>query len=140
MARDEKLEQLRRVPLFAGLGRSDIERLGAIAESVDVPDGQVLTREGATGREFFIVLEGRVRISQGDRTIAELGPDEFLGEIALVDGKPRTATAIADGATHLLVIDRAGFLGLMDAYPSIRLAVLEALATRLRRHEASAIS
>jgi CRP-like cAMP-binding protein len=135
VARDEKLEQLRRVPLFAGMDRSDIERLGAIAESVDVPDGQVLTREGATGREFFIVLEGRVRITQGDHEIAHLGPGDFLGEIALIDGKPRTATAIADGPTHLLVIGRSGFLSLMDSYPSVRLAVLEALASRLRAHE-----
>jgi CRP-like cAMP-binding protein len=135
VARDEKLEQLRRVPLFAGMGHSDIERLGAIAESVDVPDGQVLTREGAPGREFFIVLAGRVRISQGDRAIRELGAGDFLGEIALIDGKPRTATAIADGPTHLLVVDRSGFLALMDSYPSVRLSVLEALASRLRAHE-----
>lgn len=140
MARDEKLEQLRRVPLFAALSRPDIERLGMVAESVEVADGEVLTRQGATGREFFVVVRGQVGIIRDGQQIATLGPGDFLGEIALIDGEPRTATAIAEGATHLMVIERRDFLALIDSSPSVRLSVLEALARRVRRLEPSSPS
>lgn len=135
MARDEKLEKLRQVPLFAHLDKRETERLSMLADQLDVPDGQVLTRQGASGGEFFIVLDGKVAIEKDGQRIATMNPGDFLGEIALIDGKPRTATARADGDTRLLVIGRAPFHELMDEFPSIRISVLEALAERVRAHE-----
>ena len=135
MARDEKLEKLRQVPLFAHLGKRETERLGMLADELDVPDGQVLTRQGASGGEFFIVLDGTVAIEKDGQQIATMNPGDFLGEISLIDGKPRTATARADGDARLLVIGRAPFHELMDEFPSVRVAVLQALAERVRSHE-----
>lgn len=135
MARDEKLEKLRQVPLFAHLDKRETERLSMLADQLDVPDGQVLTRQGASGGEFFIVLDGKVAIEKDGQRIATMNPGDFLGEIALIDGKPRTATARADGDARLLVIGRAPFHELMDEFPSIRISVLEALAERVRAHE-----
>ena len=137
MARDEKLEKLRQVPLFAHLGKRETERLGMLADELDVPDGQVLTRQGASGGEFFIVLDGTVAIEKDGQQIATMNPGDFLGEISLIDGKPRTATARADGDARLLVIGRAPFHELMDEFPSVRVAVLQALAERVRSHEPS---
>lgn len=137
MARDEKLEKLRQVPLFAHLGRRETERLGMLADELEVADGQVLTRQGASGTEFFVVLGGRVAIEKDGQRIATLNAGDFLGEIALIDGKPRTATARADGDARLLVLGRGPFHDLMDEFPAIRLAVLQALAERIRNHEPS---
>ncbi|HLY35466.1 MAG TPA: cyclic nucleotide-binding domain-containing protein [Candidatus Limnocylindria bacterium] len=132
---DEKLEQLRRVPLFSGLGKRELEQLGTLADEIDVADGRVLTREGETGHEFFVVLDGTVRVDVGSSVVATLGKGDFLGEIALVDGKPRTATTRAVGATRLLVIGHREFHQLMDDFPTVKTSVLEALAERVRRNE-----
>ena len=135
MVRDEKLEKLRQVPLFSHLGRRETERLSMLADELDVPDGQVLTRQGASGGEFFIVLAGQVTIEKDGQHIATMNPGDFLGEIALIDGKPRTATARAEGDARLLVVGRAPFHELMDEFPEIRVSVLQALAERVRAHE-----
>ncbi|HET8571106.1 MAG TPA: cyclic nucleotide-binding domain-containing protein [Candidatus Limnocylindria bacterium] len=135
MVRDEKLEKLRQVPLFAHLGKRETERLSMLADELDVPDGQVLTRQGGSGGEFFIVLDGQVAIEKDDQRIATMHPGDFLGEIALIDGKPRTATARAEGDARLLVVGRGPFHELMEEFPSVRISVLQALAERVRAHE-----
>ncbi len=137
VVRDEKLEKLKQVPLFAHLGRRETERLSMLADELEVPDGQVLTRQGASGGEFFIVLDGQVAIEKDGRRIATMNAGDFLGEIALIDGKPRTATARAEGTARLMVIGRAPFHELMDEFPQVRVSVLEALAERVRAHEPS---
>jgi CRP/FNR family cyclic AMP-dependent transcriptional regulator len=132
---DEKLEQLRRVPLFAGLGRRELEELGTLADEVDVDSGRVLTRQGETGHEFFVVLDGGVQVDVDGEQVASLGKGDFLGEIALIDGKPRTATTRAVGPTRLLVIGHREFHQLMDDFPTVKTCVLQALAERVRRIE-----
>lgn len=132
---DEKLEQLRRVPLFEGLAKRDLEELATLADEIDVMDGRVLTREGERGHEFFIVLDGSVEVDVQGTTVATLGKGDFLGEIALVDGKPRSATTRAVGPTRLLVVGHREFHRLMDDFPSVKTCVLQALAERVRRNE-----
>jgi CRP-like cAMP-binding protein len=129
---DEKLELLKRTPLLAGLGRKDIEEVGRLADEVDLKADHVLMREGDLGREFFVIVEGQVRIDKGGRTIRSMGPGEFVGDIALVTERPRTATATTETPCRLLVLGHREFHQLMDQYPSIRLSVLESMAVRLR--------
>ena len=128
---DQKLELLRRVPLLDGLSGKDLEEVGQLADEVDVPDGQVLLREGAPGSEFFVIVNGAVRIDQGGNEVTTLGPGDFLGEIALIDDRPRTATATAVGPTSLLVLTRSGFRTLMMDFPSIEQCVLKSLVSRI---------
>jgi CRP/FNR family cyclic AMP-dependent transcriptional regulator len=131
-AKDEKLELIRHVPLFERCGRRDLEQIGQLADEVDVPAGTVLIREGATGHEFFVVIEGALRIEQNGKLISRLGPGNFVGEIALVDGGPRTATVIADEPSRLLVLAHREFHSLLEQNPGIQLQVLQALARRVR--------
>jgi CRP-like cAMP-binding protein len=133
MAHDEKLDLLRRVPLFASMSHKQLERLGQLADEVTVGLDEVLAEQGAIGHEFFIVLDGRVSVLDGRRPIAQLGPGDFFGEIALLDGRPRTATVRADGITRLLVIAHREFHALMDEFPDVRDTVLAEVAARLRR-------
>jgi CRP-like cAMP-binding protein len=96
-------------------------------------------REGDIGREFFVIIEGQVRIDKGGTTIRTLGPGDFLGSIALVTEGPRTATATTETPSRLLVLTHGAFHRVMDEYPSIRLSVLEALAAQLRELDTQAV-
>jgi len=139
MTKDLKLELIGRVPLFAGCTKQDIEWIGRLADEVDVAAGQVLLREGSTAQEFFIVVDGALRVERHGSVINRLGPGDFAGEIALVDGGPRTATVIADVPTRLLVIGHREFHSLLDKHPSVELEVLHALARRVRASEPEAV-
>ncbi len=132
MTTDPKVELLRRVPLFGTCPHTDLQRIAALADEIDVPAGKRIIAEGTTGQEFFIIIEGEVRVERGGAELRTLGPGEFLGEIALVDDRPRSASAIVTKPSRLLVIGHREFHSLLDAYPSIQLQVLQALAARVR--------
>jgi CRP/FNR family transcriptional regulator, cyclic AMP receptor protein len=137
---EEKGQLLASVPLFAGVTAAGIEELGAIADEVDVRPGTILTHQGYREGYFFIVMSGTVRIERDGRTIAMLGPGEFLGEIALLDAGPRTATAIVETPARLLQMNYEMFHELLGASPEIRGAILEVVGVRLRAiDEAAAI-
>ncbi len=131
----QKQELLERVPLFAGVSAAGLEELGGIADELDVRAGTVLTHEGYREGFFFVIVSGRVRIERGGKTINVLGPGDFLGEIALLDGGPRTATATAETECRLLTMTYQMFHELLDAAPEIRAAILEAVGQRLRELE-----
>ena len=135
---DEKLELLKRTPLLSGLGRKEIEAVGRLVDEIDVPAGQVLMRQGETGREFFVLVDGAVGIDRGGTRIRTIEAGDFFGEIALLAEGPRTATATAESASKLLVLGHREFHSLMDQFPAIRTCVLEALAKRIRNLEPEA--
>jgi CRP-like cAMP-binding protein len=129
---DPKLELIAAVPLFAGLSKGEIEFLGRLMDDVDVPDGKVLTREGAVGGEFFIVVDGTIRIERGGKEINRLGRGDFLGEIALIDQGRRTATAVAEGPARLMVLTTTGFASMLGQNPGVETKILRVLAGRVR--------
>jgi CRP-like cAMP-binding protein len=133
---DQKLEMLERVPLFAGLAPEGLQEIGRIADEIEVPAGTALTHEGRHEGYFFIILSGTVRIDRGGRTINTMGPGEFLGEIALLDGGPRTATATTESACRLLSVTNDRFDQLIAASPTVRSSILEAVGQRLRAMDA----
>jgi len=98
---------------------------------VNVPAGKVLVKEGDPGREFYVIIDGAVRIERGGQLIRTMGPGEFFGDIALVVERPRIATATADADSRMLVVGHREFHSLMDQFPSIRISVLESIAHRL---------
>jgi len=133
MAHDEKLDHLRRVPMFARMNQRQLERLGQLADEIEVGLDEVLAEQGRIGHEFFIVLDGHLMVLDGRKPVAQLHPGDFFGEIALLDGRPRTATVRAEGITRLLVVGHREFHALMDEFPELRKTVLEEVAARLRR-------
>ena len=79
-----------------GLDKQDWEALAAHGHEQDAPEGQVLVREGATGGSLFVILSGSVAISRGGRRIGRLGEGDMLGEVAMLEGGPRTASAVVE--------------------------------------------
>jgi CRP/FNR family cyclic AMP-dependent transcriptional regulator len=133
---DQKLELLQRVPLFAGLEPDELEEIARIADERDVPAGEELTHEGRHEGYFFVIASGTVRVERGGRTINTLRDGDFLGEIALLDGGPRTATATTESPSELIVMTHQRFAQLLDTSPAIRAAILVEVGKRLRRLDA----
>lgn len=140
MARDEKLDLLHRIPLFSGFDSRRLERLGMLADEVDVSAGKVLMRQGETGTDMMVIVRGSVAVERDGQRLNTLGPGDFFGEIALVDGGPRTATVTAEEASTLLVIGHREFHAMMDEFPDVAQQVLNALAARVRRLEPEAVN
>jgi len=132
MGNDTKIDLIRSVPLFSRLGRRQLERVGQLADEVDVPAGRVLTRQGNSGSEMFVLVSGRARVERDGRLVAELGPGAWIGEMALLSEGPRSATVITTEPARLLVVAHREFHSLMDEMPEVRLTVLEGLAQRIR--------
>lgn len=132
---DQKQRMLASVPLFAHLHGRGLEEVARLADEIDVAAGTELCREGRSGGEFFVIIDGSVAIERGGARVNTLGAGDFLGEIALVDGGPRTATARTESPARLLVVGHRQFHTLMDDFPDVRLAILQALAERVRRLE-----
>lgn len=135
---DPKLAMLAKVPLFAGMGQRELESVGQLCDEVDLPAGRTLTREGESGNEFFVIVDGSVAVTRGGATVATLGPGDFLGEIALVDHGPRTATTTTTTPTRVMVMGVREFHSLLDGSPAIQSTVLQALAARVRRLDPTA--
>ena len=126
------VEILRSIPLFQGMTDTAVEAIAGLAEEASFPTGSELTREGEPGESFIVIVAGRATVQIGIRTVRELGAGDYLGEISLIDGRPRTATVVALESITALIVPRAGFERLIDDYPSVRLDVLNALTSRLR--------
>jgi CRP/FNR family transcriptional regulator, cyclic AMP receptor protein len=128
-----KIDLLKGVPLFAGCSKQELEALGGIADEIDLREGSTLTREGTPGREFFVLIEGTVDVLQQGEKIAELGPGDWFGEIALMTDLPRTAAVTATSPVRVLVITDRAFRHVVEDMPSIALKVLEGVGERLAR-------
>lgn len=138
MPSDPKLDLLHSIPLFARLGKSDLQSLGRLADEIEMPAGRVLMREGELGREMFVIVSGRVRVERDAGPVAELGPGDWLGEMALVSEGSRTATATTIEPTRLFVVAHREFHSLMHQMPTVRAAVDECVAERIRDLETKA--
>ena len=131
LRKDAKVELISRVPLFAGCSKGELGKIASIADEVDLPEGKTLIREGAVGREFFVLLEGRAGISRKGRSVDTAEKGDFFGEVALVSDAPRNATVTALTPLRVLVITDRDFRHLLKDSSSIQLKVLQALAQRL---------
>jgi CRP/FNR family cyclic AMP-dependent transcriptional regulator len=133
LRRDAKVELLKKVPLFSGCSKNELRELAKTADELDVREGTVLTREGKPGREFFVLIEGTARVTRNGKKIADLGPGDWLGEIALITNSPRTATVTTTSPVDLLAITDRGFHSVVETMPSIALKVLSSVGERLTR-------
>jgi len=120
------------VPLFSGLSRRHLKHVASMAREEDHAEGAVLAEEGRPGETFYVLLGGEARVERGGRKVAQLLPGDFFGEIALIDGGPRTASVVAETPLSTLTITRKRFRKVLEEDPSIVVRMLEELARRLR--------
>lgn len=131
------LSALRAVPLFSRCTEKELKEIAGLGTPITLAAGRELTESGQKGREFFILLSGKAVCHVGDKEVATFGPGDFFGEMALLDGNPRSATVVAEGQVDALIFDSREFLRLVEASPSLALKMLESMASRLRQADIS---
>lgn len=128
--RDSKIEELRRLGIFSGLSNRELARVAMFVDSVDLPAGYTVIREGERGQEFFVIAEGTVSVSQNGHQLAQLGPGGWVGEIALMSGTPRTATVATRTPARLFVTSERGFRQLVEGWRSVARQIEQSLVER----------
>jgi CRP-like cAMP-binding protein len=137
MARRPGIEVLEGVPLFAGLPPKHLKRIRDLAEPADYMAGASLVKEGTEGDSFFVLIEGLAKVTVGKRTINQLMPGDYFGEISLLDGGVRSASVVSETPLKVLNIERKRFMKLLETESGISLALLEGLARTIRRTDRS---
>ena len=127
----EKVELLKRVPLFAECSKAELAEVAISAVEREAPAGDRLTEEGARGREFFILVEGAVAVRRSGKKLGDLGAGDWFGEMAILRYKPRAATVTATSPVRVLVINDRDFRQIVEKTPRIALKVLRSVAQRL---------
>ena len=134
---DQAVDALRGVPLLAGLNDKQLRLLAGQAKEVGFSAGKVICEEGERGTGLHVILEGQTKVQIGGRTRSKMGPGAFFGEIALLDGGPRSATVVAETDGRLLSIPFWNFKSIIKEYPGVALKMLEEVAVRLREADKS---
>jgi CRP-like cAMP-binding protein len=133
MARDNVVvDRLQQVPLFSACSGRELRAIAGVVKEVMHPKGTVIAREGDPGVGLFVILDGSAEVTIGGKRMAKLGRGDFFGEIALLDGGPRSATVTATSDMRLLGLTEWVFRGLLQEHPSIAVKTLESMAARLR--------
>jgi CRP-like cAMP-binding protein len=125
------VDRLKSVEPFRDCTTAQLKEVARLAEHIQVANGEVLAREGRIGREFFLILSGRVAVTQRGRQVNTLGPGNFFGELAAMNPGPRNATVTAVSDVDVLIIGPREFAS-MAGIPGFRDALLKSMAHRLR--------
>jgi CRP/FNR family cyclic AMP-dependent transcriptional regulator len=137
-------DMLARVPIFVALSPAQLQTLARMVGHRMFPRGMVIIREDDTDAALYIILQGQVSVTkkrgpgQADMQLATLGPGDFFGEMALLDGAPRSATVTATATTECLLLTRLVFYTTLREDPQIAVAMLATLSKRIREVEQAA--
>jgi len=125
-------EKLRGVAFFEGFSDEELDRVAELADDVEAEAGAVLVDQGRVGQECFVILEGQASVFANEEHIATVGPGMMVGEMALVEHRPRNATVVAETPMRLLAFDTRHFKQLLEEMPKAHDRVMEMLAARLQ--------
>jgi CRP/FNR family cyclic AMP-dependent transcriptional regulator len=128
----DPVDALRRVPLLAGLGDRERERLAKELHERTFRAGSTIVSEGATGAGFFVIADGNASVSDGDQERARLGPGDYFGEMALIDDAPRSATITADTDVRAFGMTPWEFKPFVLSHPEVAWSMLRSLSSRVR--------
>ncbi len=132
---DSDLEHLAAIPLFGGCTKDELALISQKVERVAFTAGQVLTKQGSLGYEFFIIVDGEAEVTRDGQVIATLGAGDYAGELALLDREPRNATVTATTDLQVILLGYQEFWSVLSAAPGLDKKLLVAMAKRLRAAE-----
>jgi len=127
-------EKLRDVAFFDGFRDDDLQRVAELADDVEAESGALLVDQGRVGQECYVILEGQAGVYANGEHIATVGPGMMVGEMALIEHRPRNASVVAETPMRLLAFDTRHFKQLLDEMPKARDRVMEVLAARLHEN------
>ena len=134
----EVAEMLKRVPLFAGVKDRDLGRLAKVLSERTFAEGEAITTEGESGVGFFVIEHGNATVSLKGEIIRTLGPGDHVGEIALIDEGPRSATVTASTDVRCRGMAAWEFRSFVQEHPEVAWPLLQTLASRFRDTQARA--
>ena len=137
MADVDVVEVLRRTGLFGDVGTRELKSIAKLARVVEHDAGAEIAQEGGGAAGFHVIVEGTASVDVHDRNRPELGPGDYFGEIALIDGKPRSATIVATSPLTTVALVSWDFRPILKEEPGVALGLLEVMCARLRAAEAS---
>ncbi len=140
LAHNAKHDCLKEVPLFKNLSKRNLDHIAHISDEMRIEAGTVLANQGEVGLEFAFVLEGEAMVEKDGKVVNHLCSNEYFGEIALIDGKRRSATVIAETDMRLLVIDTYHFKELLETVPGLMNVIIINLCKYLREAERKSLS
>lgn len=129
---DQQLDMIGRVPLFQGLNGKHLRSITEKGRRVSFETGEKIVRKGEPGDGLYLILKGDVEVRSGNRVLATIGKDNFFGEIALLDKKPRSADIVAVSPTTCLLITANSFERTIQKEPKIVFGIMKELSRRLR--------
>ena len=132
MRNDARIDLIRNVWLFERCTKRELDAIAKVATPLDLPAGKVLTSQGEQGREFFVIVSGKVEATRDGVTIGTLGAGSFFGEMLLLERLPQVATVTTTEPTSVLVLTAQAFTTLVASMPSVDRNMLIVLAQRLR--------
>jgi CRP/FNR family transcriptional regulator, cyclic AMP receptor protein len=130
-SQNTKVEALKRAPLFEGLSKKELAQLARVSEDMEIPEGTTLTKEGDIGHEFFVIVDGETQVKRKGRSLGTRGAGDFIGEIALLEQVPRTATVTAKTDLRVFVLTSKDFRHLLEENRAVERKVLRTLAKRV---------
>jgi CRP-like cAMP-binding protein len=130
---DEKGAWLAKVPLFAGCSDDVVEQLAAVSADIGFAADHAIVQQGQVGNGLYIIVSGGARIVAGSEELARFGPGDFIGELSVIDQRPRTASAYAIGPTTCLALASWDLVAVLEREPRLAMNLLKELAGRLRR-------
>lgn len=131
-AKDRYLDHLAEISLFSALSRKELERVARAADELTLTAGHKLVVEGDVGREMFVIVDGQATVTRNDNVIAVIGPGSAVGELALLDHGPRTASVTCDTECTVLVVGAREFSALLDDVPGLAHRILSRMAAWIR--------
>lgn len=138
MAARPKSLDLKSIWLFSNCNASELKRIRTLFDEVETMQWHVLVEEGQPGTEFFIIVRGRAVVSRKGRIVATLQPEDYFGELSLLDRQPRSATVVCETDMDLLVLSQRNFDRLLRSAPTMVNKLLRAMGNRLRESDALA--
>ncbi|HLA93028.1 MAG TPA: cyclic nucleotide-binding domain-containing protein [Actinomycetota bacterium] len=134
-----KPDRLKEIPLFSDLSGDDLERLGGWTDEVDLPAGKPLISQGNFPHEFMVLESGTAEVTHDGEHLADLGPGDFFGEMALLEEQRRMASVMTTSEATVIVMHARNFHAMEEAMPEVAARIREVMEERRREHEAKGI-
>ncbi len=131
---DDLAETLAGVAFFEDFSREELRRVAELAEEVEATEGAKLIDQGRVGQECYVVLEGQAGVYMADEHVATVGPGTMVGEMSLVEHRPRNASVVAETPMKLVAFDTKAFKTLLQEMPKVHDRVMATLAARLKNN------
>jgi CRP/FNR family cyclic AMP-dependent transcriptional regulator len=134
----EVIRHFQAIPLFANVSKKGLRAIVQAGTEIDVPAGRTLVEEGQFGRHLYVLVSGTATVTRKGKKVADIGPGDFFGELAFLDGAPRSATVTATTGLTLIVLGPREMDVIIEREPLIAKRLLETMARRVRNSERSA--